>query len=144
MDKSGYTSLVGLLKMENLKLSELKQEAKKRGIVGYSKLRKQQLIDILSLPEIESIYEKSREHSIDERPDIKTQKNIAKLGGVSDKKSAVQEYLDSIVAVSVPDAIIDKMSRSKLQNLEKQSGTKTEMFRILLRKEISGLFMVLF
>lgn len=123
-----------------MKLVELKQEAKKRGIVGYSKMKKQQLIDILSLPELELVYEK--EVSIDERPDIETQKLIATLGGVSDKKSVVQEYLDSIVSVPIPDEIIDRMSRTKLQNLDKCSGTKVEMFRNILRKEITGLLMV--
>lgn len=123
-----------------MKLVELKQEAKKRGIIGYSKMKKQQLLDILSLPELELVYEK--ETSIDERPDIETQKLIATIGGVTDKKSVVQEYLDLVVSVPVPDEIIDRMSRSKLQNLVKYSGTKVEMFRNILRKELTGLLMV--
>ena len=70
--------------MDKLKLIELRQEAKNRGIFKYYKMRKQQLIDVLSLPEVEFVYEQS---SIDERPSIETQKTIATIGGVSDKSS---------------------------------------------------------
>lgn len=134
--------------MDKLKLNELKQEAKKCGIVGYYKMNRHQLIDILTLPEVELMYEQS---SIDERPDLQTQKIIATIGGVTEKpaekpaepkKTPAQEYLDSIIAVPVPDAIINKMTRAKLQNLDNQSGTKLEMFRNILRKEITGLLMV--
>lgn len=135
--------------MEKLKLTELKQEAKKRGIIGYYKFNRKQLIDILSLPEVESVYEQGPS-SIDERPNLEAQKIIVTLGGVADKpadkpakhKTAIHEYLDSVIAIPVPDEIINKMSRSKLQTLDKQFGTKLEMFRNILRKEITGLLMV--
>lgn len=35
--------------MDNLKLPELKRQAKEQGIAGYSKMNKKQLVDILSL-----------------------------------------------------------------------------------------------
>lgn len=61
--------------MDGLKLSELKRRAKEQGVAGYSKMNKQQLIDVLSLPVLKSEYEVDNER-------IEVQQEAVCKGGV--------------------------------------------------------------
>lgn len=138
--------------MDSLKLPELKQLAKERGIVGFSKMKRQQLITVLNE---------------DVKPDVKPTEDDGKIepteeceGGVClvkipEKKkgkknkdntdSVVQDYLKAIADVPVSSEIIDKITKTRLVDLGKQLGitvaklSKTEIFQQIVRIEIEDL-----
>lgn len=124
--------------MEKLKLVDLKKEAKERGILGYSKMARQTLIDILSLPEIVSFYDRSIDENVEQQQPCNAQQlEIARQGGVR-QDDGMQKYLDEICKVPIPDAVLNNMANNRLSFL-----SKSDQFKHGIRKEIYGLMVLM-
>lgn len=132
--------------MDSLKLPELKHLAKERGIVGFSKMKRQQLVTALSEVKVEEKNEKQIE------PECEGGVCLLKLPEEKPKKtkkntdSAVQEYLSAVMSVPVSAEIVDKMVKTRLVEIGKQLGiqsinkmAKLEIFQNILKIEIQDL-----
>lgn len=133
--------------MDSLKLPELKHLAKERGIVGFSKMKRQQLVTALSEVKVE---EKNDEKQIE--PECEGGVCLLKLPEEKPKKTkkntdyAVQEYLSAVMSVPVSAEIVDKMVKTRLVEIGKQLGiqsinkmAKLEIFQNILKIEIQDL-----
>lgn len=140
--------------MDSLKLPELKQLAKERGIAGFSKMKRQQLIAVLSEVKIEVDEKKNEDKQVVE-PECDGGVCLLKLPEEKPKKnkknkdvidSVVQEYLNAIMSVPVSTEIVDKMAKTRLIEIGKQLGiqsinkmSKLEIFQNIIKVEIQDL-----
>ena len=137
--------------MDSLKLDELAQLAKQQGIARASKMKRSELIRVLSIkhePECEGdvceIVVPPAENKTPAEKKPPAEKKVRK--SKEEVYAIIQGYISAVVSIPIPPEVVDKMSKARLIEAADLDGpmskvTKADLFKAILRNDLEELIM---